>query len=128
MYFLNANEDFNESDILSSINNKYYFTLEYNGNLVIYKSKCFIKENRIWSSCTNFSLNPHPFKLKLHSDGNLVLYDAKKQRVWSSNTAHIDNNCSNNNGISYEHYYLVVQENGRLAIMNGKHDLIWQSI
>jgi hypothetical protein len=118
MYFLTTDEELKESEILSSVNNKYFFTLEYNGNLVIYKSKLFIQENKIWSSFTNYSLNPHPFKLKLHSDGNLVLIDAKKHKVWSSNTAH-----NNGNG----NYYLIIQDNGRLAIMDGKHDLIWES-
>jgi hypothetical protein len=114
-----ANEEFKESEILTSFNNKYNFTLEYNGNLAIFKNEINNQKIKKWSSFTNLAVNPHPYKLKLHANGNLVLYDAKKKHVWSSNTSY--------NNDYFENCYLIIQNNGRLTVKDENHNLIWES-
>lgn len=65
---------------------KYIFTLEFDGNLVLYKQSGFwpVKREPLWASQTvGFETD----KLTLQEDGNLVLYARNGKPIWASNVS-----------------------------------------
>lgn len=73
----------------------------------------------ISSSAGSFMLSPHGHtKLAVQENGELVLSDARNGRVyWSTNTA----------GQGVGPYYLVVGEDGVLALKDSKSAVLWHS-
>ena len=117
MSVLLAGDEINEMQVLQSENRNYWFTLNYNGNLVFYR-RMPKPSLLLWCSHSDRSLSPHPFKLKLHYNGDLILYDAKKQKVWSSNSGH---NLSKN-----KNFKLTIENDGNLFIRDDSN-IIWQA-
>lgn len=118
MNILKSESVLNEAQIIKSENGKYFLTLEYNGNVVVYKGRPFALQNALWSTNTNKAHNPHPYKLQLNPEGNLVLFDAKSKKIWSSNTAQ-------NNGA--KDFRLLIENDGILMIKDANDEIIWQT-
>ena len=61
----------------------YRIIMQYDGNLVIYYGKPYLRGDKaIWS--TNTWENNKNARLELKDDGNLVIYNTKNEIVWES--------------------------------------------
>jgi hypothetical protein len=100
------------SQRINSINGRYTFVYQSDGNLVLYKNNPGRPATPLWSSVTT---GKSAGVLVMEGDGDLVIYDAGRQRVWSSNTA-------NNPGSR-----LVVQNDGNVVIYRPDRTPIWST-
>ena len=91
-----------------------YATLKPDGNFVLIHTLNGTKIEK-WSSKTNTSTAPKPFKLTMQTDGNLVLYDVNGHAVWASDTQ--------NSGEAPRR--LVMQLDGNLAIKDKNCKTTW---
>lgn len=69
----------------------------------------------LWSTESVKKDETRPGKLKMHSDGNIILYDADDKIYWTSK--------SNMKGQAP--YRMELQNNGSLAIFDGQNKKIW---
>lgn len=115
MNVLLAGAELREAQVLKSKNEKFYLTLEYNGNLALYGRN---SPNLLWCSHSNRSLSPHPLKLRLNYDGDLMLLDAKKQKIWSTNSGC---NLSKSKEFQFE-----IENDGNLLIKDVSGLVIWK--
>jgi|GEM_PF-6997784 len=90
---------------ITSENKTYKFTVQTDGNMVIYKN-----DMPIWSSGT---YGKNIDQLKLLSNGNLVAYDKSASSVWESNTSRSERNDR----------ALVLQNDGNLVLYEGQNAL-----
>jgi hypothetical protein len=89
----------------------YILAMQTDGNLVLYVHNGGFTVRPVWASGT---AGDRGDRAVLQGDGNLVLYDAKNQALWSTNTSTAG--CTN----------LVVQEDGNLVLYNRSH-AVWAS-
>ena len=92
---------------LKSPNGKYRFTLQNDGNLVVY---CGGK--KLWDTGT---VSPDIYALYFQSDGNLVLRKKDLSVAWESNA--MDSSATR----------LLVQNDGNVVIYKNNHDAVWST-
>jgi hypothetical protein len=97
---------------ITSLNGRYYFVYQTDGNLVLYKIYPNGTQKALWASGTNGKPGTTCI---MQPDGNLVIYNAAHKPLWSSNTFH-------DAGSS-----LVLQDDGNAVIYNAAHKAIWAS-
>jgi hypothetical protein len=93
-----------------------YATLKPDGNFVLIHTLNGTEIEK-WSSKTNTSTAPKPFKLTMQTDGNLVLYDVNGHAVWASDTQ--------NSGEA--RHRLIRQSDGNLVIYAKNNEPTWSS-
>jgi hypothetical protein len=93
-------------------NGPYKFTMQKDGNLVLYKNN-----KAIWASNTNNNGKEGPYSLHVQGDGNLVARNGKGGAIWASN--------SNGNGVSP--YSLFLQGDGNVVLRDLNSKTIWAS-
>lgn len=102
-----VNKGMKRGSSISSPNGKYRFTLQNDGNVVIYKG-----DAPIWA------LNRADIELiKIQADGNIVGYDAGNKAQWSSGS----------NGRGDNSSTLVMQDNGDLVLLKADKSVVWRS-
>jgi len=69
----------------------------------------------VWA--TGVHNNPLPYSLRMQTDGNLVIYDGKNAKVWSTST----------NGRGVGPFRLVLQDSGILSVFDAKDTVTWTS-
>jgi hypothetical protein len=104
---LEKNGVLSRGDSLESESEQYTFTLQDDGNLVLYKDG---QEQALWASGT---AEIEVEKCVLQEDGNFVIYDSENQPVWATQTA------GHNLG------YLIIQDDGNAVIYNDQGKAIW---
>jgi len=92
---------------LMSQNKRYMAKLDQSGNFNVYKLSGNKKINK-WSTNTK-GKGVQPYRLKLKSNGNLVLYDAKNYKIWTSRTKRLN--------AKPQIYSLIMKNNGNLVLM-----------
>jgi hypothetical protein len=98
----------------------YYLTLQYDGNLCIYKSD---NNAFVWCSMvTGFDAS----SLVLQNDGNLVIYDRYNVAKWSSQThPYFDSYFSNS---SNKPERLILDRNGILNLLSNSGRTVWTNV
>lgn len=97
---------------ITSLNGRYNFTYQGDGNLVLYKHYPNGSQKALWASGTNGKPGQTCI---MQTDGNLVLYNGAHKPLWSSNTFHDPGSA------------LVMQDDGNAVIYNTAHKAIWAS-
>ncbi len=106
---LNPGDSLTPGHAITSPNGQYQFTLQSDGNIVLYKKS---GKKALWNSGT---AGKKVTKLLMQADGNLVLYKDKKA-LWSTGT-------SGNQGA-----FLMIQDDGNAVIYtNHKKKAIWST-
>jgi len=88
--------------------NGYFFAVQTDGNLVVYKDD----GEPIWASNTN-GQGCAPYDLRFQGDGNLVLYGADDGVVWASDT-------NDKGGVR-----CTMQDDGNFVMYNGDDAPVW---
>ncbi len=96
---------------LASPDGHYILAMQTNGDLVLYLHNGGFSVRPVWHSGTEGDAGD---RAVLQSNGNLVLYDARNQALWSTNTSTAG--CTN----------LIVQEDGNLVLYN-RSRAVWAS-
>jgi len=100
---------------LMSSNRKYMARLEKDGRLAVYKLSG--RSNKLkWSTKTS-GKGVEPYRLRLKSNGNLIIFDSRNYKIWSSNT---------NRAKSIHTYSLIMKNNGNLVLMV-KDKQVWST-
>jgi hypothetical protein len=108
---LKAEQVFDKSNEIVSINGRFKLNLQADGNLVVYDTDT---ASTIWTGRTEQS---DASFLEMQQDGNLVLYSSDGSPRWASDTF---GKCS--------HPYLTLQNDGTLAMYaHDKQGIIWSS-
>lgn len=107
---LKAGTKFVKGDRLVSKNERYLLKLNAKGNLVVRDTK---KKKAIWKSDTK---NKDVKTLVVRKNGNMVLLDSDKKRVWHTNTK----------VRGAKNPRLVLRNSGELQLMHGR-DVKWSS-
>jgi len=94
---------------LMSQNKSYMAKLGKSGNFTVYKVSGN-KKIKKWSSNTK-GKGVQPYRLKLKSNGNLVLYDSKNYKIWTSRTKRLNTRP--------QRYNLIMKKQWELSL-NGK--------
>src|SRR5579875_1548958 len=68
---------------LASDDGHYVLTMQSDGNLVLYRVNAPASLSALWSSHTSRDVGDHA---ALQADGNLGVFDASGQTIWSSNS------------------------------------------
>jgi hypothetical protein len=97
---------------ITSLNGRYVFIYQTDGNLVLYKRYPNGSQKALWASGTN---GKGGNRCIMQSDGNLVIYNPSNKPLWSSNTWH-------DAGSTF-----VMQDDGNGVIYNVAHKAIWAS-
>jgi hypothetical protein len=97
---------------VASLNGRYYFIYQTDGNLVLYKRYPNGSQKALWASGTN---GKGGNRCIMQGDGNLVIYTPANKALWSSNTFH-------DPGSTF-----VMQDDGNGVIYNTAHKAIWAS-
>lgn len=105
---LKINETLSQGSGLDSPNKRYQFTVQGDGNLMLYDSNDNIA---LWSSRTG---GAGGIRAKLQSDGNFVLRDNKELPLWSTKTSRSGANL------------LRLTNDGKL-ILSGPEGTVWQA-
>ena len=92
---------------LKSSNGKYCFTLQNDGNLVVYCSG-----KKLWNTET---VSPDIYSLHFQSDGNLVLRKNDLSVAWASQT--MDSSAT----------LLLVHNDRNVVIYKNNHDAVWST-
>lgn len=92
---------------LDSATRKYRFTLQQDGNLVLYSNS-----TAVWNSGTFGRPSHHLF---IQRDGNIVIYDANSRPIW--HTSSFGQNTSQ----------LVVQDDGNVVLYGPRDEVFWQT-
>jgi hypothetical protein len=95
---------------ITSLNGKYVFTYQTDGNVCLYNIS---GGNAIWSSGKTHTAG----KLVMQSDGNLVAYDYDGAPAWSTETT--------NQGVTP--YYLNIQNDKNVILYDAKNNVIWST-
>lgn len=107
---LQPNECLKYGESLESANGCFYFIMQFDGNVVLYRkhNNQPLWDSRTQTSCTN--------RICMQSDGNLVAYDCHNIATWSTGTV-------NNEGAS-----LTAQDDGNLVMYAwGSNRAVWNS-
>jgi len=89
--------------------------LEKDGRLAVYKLSG--RSNKLkWSTKTS-GKGVEPYRLRLKSNGNLIIFDSRNYKIWSSNT---------NRAKSIHTYSLIMKNNGNLVLMV-KDKQVWST-
>ncbi|KAJ5481789.1 hypothetical protein N7475_000601 [Penicillium sp. IBT 31633x] len=102
-----------EGDYLQSENSLYRFTLQGDGNVVLYAPQNEV----IWQSYTD-GMGNHPYRIVAQSDGNVVQYDkhnSPEHALWRTGT----------NGLGGE--VLILQDDGNLVLYASGNKAVWES-
>ena len=109
---------------VSSLNGKYIFIMQKDGNLVLYNSECGISPQcAIWNSGSYREQGQ--YYMAIQPDGNLVIYKGRPpaetpQAIWNSNTYG-----------AVDYYFLAIQNDGNVVIYKGtpmnNKGAIWSS-
>lgn len=102
---LAAGQQLVQTQYLASNNGRYTCMMQVDGNLVVKED-----QRMIWAA-DSFGKGRDPYRVALHSDGNLVVYDRTNQPMWQSNTR----------GNSR----LVMEDDGRLVIYDQNNRQMW---
>lgn len=97
---------------ITSLNGRYTFVYQVDGNLVLYKRYPNGSQKALWASGTN---GKGGNRCIMQGDGNLVIYNPANKALWSSNTFHDPGST------------LVMQDDGNGVIYNAAHKAIWAS-
>lgn len=97
---------------ITSLNGRYSFIYQTDGNLVLYKRYPNGSQKALWASGTN---GKGGNRCIMQGDGNLVIYNPANKPLWSSNTFH-------DPGSTF-----VMQDDGNGVIYNAAHKAIWAS-
>ncbi|RYY09194.1 MAG: hypothetical protein EOO36_22650, partial [Cytophagaceae bacterium] len=97
---------------ITSLNGRYYFVYQTDGNLVLYKSYPNGSQKALWASGTNGKPGTTCI---MQADGNLVIYNAAHKALWSSNTFH-------DAGSS-----LVMQDDGNGVVYRPNNSAAWST-
>ena len=102
---------------LYSAYGQYYLTLQYDGNLCIYRSD---KNDYVWCNMVH---GYDPYNLVLQTDGNLVVYDRANAAKWSSQThPYFDRYFSD---VNNKPDRLILDRNGVLNLLNSSGKTVW---
>ena len=123
-YILSSGQSLYTGQYLMSRNGKYFFWLQNDGNLVLYKclhQHCTSSTRRhhIWASNTNGKGNG-PYKLIMQDNNYLVLYDASSKPIWW-----VGNSISQYKWLKGG--YVIIQDDGNFVMYDGEHKLIWDT-
>ena len=99
-----GNQSIFQNNTLVSANGIYTFTLQNDGNLVLFHGS-----SAIWSSGTSLRFGA---TLTMQGDGNLVLFDPQRNVLWQSSTTQAGSQ-------------FVVQSDGNAVIYNPSGAIIW---
>ena len=117
-------EKMSNDEMISSLNGKYHFSIQPDGNLELHKKKNRKKDSKwkvIWGSRTTGAGDP-PYTLLLVKFSNeLVVKDSGSNIIWSSGTKV----SSNNNWIAGGH--ATMEENGNFVLYDGNGRTMWSS-
>jgi len=91
---------------LMSKNRRYIAKLEKDGSFAVYRISGRSKKLK-WSTKTS-GKGVEPYRLRLKSNGNLIIFDSRNYKIWSSNT---------NRAKSIHTYSLIMKNNGNLVLM-----------
>ncbi|MCX7945269.1 MAG: hypothetical protein N2746_12245 [Deltaproteobacteria bacterium] len=105
---LNPNEYLSPNQTRISENGRYKLIFQGDCNLVLVDT---INNVALWTSQTENKCSPR--WAIMQSDGNFVIYDVNNKAIWASNT---DNN---------PNAYLLVRDDGRIAIVNASGNVVW---
>jgi len=109
---LTANQTLLPNQSITSLNGRYYFIYQADGNLVLYKRYPNGSQKALWASNTN---GKGGNRCIMQGDGNLVIYNPANKPLWSSNTFKDANST------------LVMQDDGNAVIYNPAGKAIWAS-
>jgi hypothetical protein len=102
-----------------SKNKNYFAVVENTGDLAIYVSSHFCKENKIWSTKTE-GKGKAPYQLGVQNDGDVVLYDGTMTALWKLPLpGHV------NRGTGP--YTLFMDDDGNLIFFDGHCHQLWES-
>lgn len=104
-----------QNQVRSSPCGNYHFTMQSDGDLILYVSRHFCPKNSLWNSETH-GKSQGPFICMMQEDGNLVVYDRNNNPIWASGT----NNDKNQNRLD-------LQTDGNLVIYNQNQSAVWSS-
>lgn len=108
-----ANQSFSVGRFcLASTSGRFIAIFQTDGNFVLYDNG-----RPIWASGTN---GRGATRLTLQNDGNIVIYNARTQPLWSSNTWGIYNSTNQNT--------LVMQNDGNLVLYQGGVNFLGRAI
>lgn len=105
---LNANQQLNVNDSITSNSGLFKLIMQADGNLVLYT----LNINPLWASNTN---GKPVVKAVMQGDGNFVLYDTSNHAYWATNT-------NNHPGA-----YLIMQDDGNLVVYGPDNKPLWAS-
>eukprot|EP00047_Mylnosiga_fluctuans_P021963 m.111450 g.111450 ORF g.111450 m.111450 type:complete len:202 (-) comp9089_c0_seq2:67-672(-) len=111
---LRPGQQLNKGESLHSLSKKYHFTMQADGNLVLYYGDNHNPASMkpLWASNTAGRPASH---VVMQTDSNLVVYSDDKQPHWACGT----------NGHGAPGAYAIMQEDGNLVVYDGKHNPIW---
>jgi hypothetical protein len=109
---LSTGKTLRNGEKLVSPNSRYCFTMQPDGNAVVYDSDYTGKLTPIWNSRTNGVANRY---LSFQTDGNLVVYNADRTPVWNSET------------YGSSGTLLKMQDDGNLVIYRANNTPVWAS-
>ena len=112
---LNAGEFFLQGGFLMSLNEKFKAAMQPDGNFVIY-DKGNEASSAVWSTHT-YSRGRAPYRLVMHSNGRLVVYDAREEALWTMK--------STEKGGPGQ--YLVLENDGSLSVYDQRDKKLWSS-
>ena len=113
---LNAGQQLNVGDTLTSSGGNYYLILQTDGNLVLYPIGQY-GQNALWATGTNGK--PSQKACMQSSDGNFVVYDTMSTDTTSANALWASNT------VGHPGDYLCCQDDGNLVIYTSDNSPIW---
>ena len=117
-------EKMSNDEMISSLNGKYHFSIQPDGNLELQKKKNRKKDSKwkvIWASRTTGAGDPPYTLLIVKFSNELVVKDSGSNIIWSSGTKV----SSNNNWIAGGH--ATMEENGNFVLYDGNGRTMWSS-
>jgi len=113
---LNAGEFFLQGGFLMSLNEKFKAAMQPDGNFVIY-NKGNEASSAVWSTHT-YNRGRAPYRLVMHSNGRLVVYDAKEEALWTMKSTEKAGGPGQ---------YLVIENDGSLSVYDQSDKKLWSS-
>lgn len=119
---MKAGETLNTGQRLVSANGAYIMVMQTDGHLCVYQFANGKQGRFVWGS-GKYGFNNA--KLTLQTDGNLVVYDARNEAKWSSETHPYFNPQFRNT--RNRPVKLVLEDNGKVQLYNSDNQVVWTS-
>ena len=121
-HFLSPGQNLRAGQRLTSKNGAYILRMQDDGNLCVYKFANGKQGTFVWGS---MSQGTKKAKIIMQKDGNLVIYNGKKEAKWSSKTHPSDDpkfNDAKNKPVK-----CVLENDGTLKLYNAAKQVMWSS-